>query len=67
MTRFAMVPATLGILVGGMVAAGLPAGCSTDQSGLGLQRTDAAAGSGGAEAAGAVLCDAGRQRVFGGD
>jgi hypothetical protein len=60
MTRFAMVPATLGILVGGMVAAGLPAGCSTDQSGLGLQRTDAAAGSGGATTAGGGVPVAGR-------
>ncbi len=50
MTRLARTPAILGIVAGGMLAAGLPTGCSSNQSGH-APALDAAAGHGGATAA----------------
>ena len=47
MTRLATTPAILGILVGGMLAAGLAAGCGSNQVAIGSQNVDAAAGRGG--------------------
>jgi hypothetical protein len=52
MTRLATTPAILGILVGGMLAAGLAAGCGSNQVTIGSQNIDAAAGRGGAVAGG---------------
>ena len=57
MTRLATTPAILGILLGGMVAAGLLAGCSSKQVEIGSQNMDAHAldapsGRGGAAGAG---------------
>ena len=52
MTRLATTPAILGILVGGMLAAGLAAGCGSNQVAIGSQNVDAAAGRGGALAGG---------------
>ena len=59
MTRLVATPAILGILVGGMLAAGLAAGCGSNQVAIGSQNldaqapgADAAAGRGGAVAGG---------------
>ena len=52
MTRLATTPAILGIIVGGMLAAGLAAGCGSNQVTIGSQNIDAAAGRGGAVAGG---------------
>ena len=59
MTRLATTPATLGVLVGGMAAAGLLAGCGSNQVEIGSQNVDAQtsvldarAGGGGAGGAG---------------
>ncbi len=58
MTRLATTPAVLGILLGGMLAAGLAAGCGANQVAIGSQNVDArrparAAGRGGLLRAGA--------------
>jgi hypothetical protein len=71
MTRLATTPAILGILVGGMVAAGLLAGCSSKQVEIGSQNMDAhaldaPAGSGGAAGAGVDAAVAGRGGGTGG-
>jgi hypothetical protein len=52
MTRLATTQAMLGILVGGMLAAGLAADCGSNQVAVGSQGIDAAAGRGGAVAGG---------------
>ena len=70
MTRLATTPAILGILFGGMVAAGLLAGCSSKQVEIGSQNMDAhaldaPAGSGGA-GAGTDAAVAGRGDATGG-
>jgi hypothetical protein len=41
MTRLATTPAILGILIGGMLAAGLAAGCGSNQVAIGSQNIDA--------------------------
>jgi hypothetical protein len=70
MTRLATTPAIFGILVGGMFAAGLLAGCSSKQVEIGAQNMDAhaldaPAGSGGA-GAGTDAAVAGRGGATGG-
>jgi hypothetical protein len=52
MTRLATTSATIGILAVGMLAAGLAAGCGSNQVTIGSQDIDAAAGRGGALAGG---------------
>ncbi len=62
MTRLATTPAILGMIASSMVALGLPAGCSSNQSGLSLARVDghapdldAPAGHGGGTGAGGAV------------
>ena len=59
MTRLATTPAILGILVSGMVATGLLAGCGSNKVPIGQQNVDAAAGSGGAAGRGSDAAAAG--------
>jgi Kazal-type serine protease inhibitor domain len=71
MTRLATTPVILGTFVGGMVAAGLLAGCSSKQVEIGSQNMDAhaldaPAGSGGAAGAGIDAAVAGRGGGTGG-
>jgi len=61
MTRVVVTPAILGILATAMVAGALPAGCSSNNTGLGQQKVDAHAsvldapvGNGGAAGAGSI-------------
>jgi len=71
MTRLVTTPAIFGILLGGTVAAGLLAGCSSKQVEIGSQNVDAhaldaPAGSGGTDAAGIDAAVAGRGGGTGG-